>query len=71
MLKSYHYDRQKKQFQVSWTGKEVICYLPFMDYQFIGNGVLKTETVKKQQDSVYVKITSEQAGEMSVVIRNK
>lgn len=71
VLKSYHYDRQKKQIQVSWTGKEVICYLPFVDYQFIGNGVLKTETVKKQQDSAYVRITCEQAGEMSVVIRNK
>ncbi|GFI15749.1 hypothetical protein IMSAG249_00323 [Lachnospiraceae bacterium] len=67
-LKSYHYDRNKQQLQVTWIGQKVICFIPFTQYQIHGCAVDYAEVYKMQEDSVYLIIKTENDGEKTIII---
>ncbi len=70
-LRRYHYDRQKEVFEVSWEGKEVLCFLPFEEYEMSANAGTEVQTVKSMDGAVYVRITAAGDREVSAVISRK
>lgn len=70
-LCSYHYDPQKKKLQVSWEGKECICYLPFQEYDIQTDGKIEAEVQKELDGAVYIRIRPKTRALQSVTIQEK
>ena len=70
-LKEYHYDRQKKQLEVSFEGTDTLCYLPFRNVQADLGDKLSLEVVKEFDDASYVFVKAEEKGIYNIRISEK
>ncbi len=57
-LKAYHYDRIGKKLEVTWKGREVLCYVPFKEAEFDGGDNVKAEVTRHFSDGSYVRFAS-------------
>lgn len=57
-LKAYHYDRTGRKLEVTWKGREILCYVPFNEVEFDGGDNVKAEVTRHFSDGSYVRFTS-------------
>lgn len=57
-LKAYHYDRTGKKLEVTWKGREVLCYVPFKEAEFDDGDNVKAKVTRHFSDGSYVRFTS-------------
>lgn len=68
-LKNYHYDRQKRELCVTWSGREMLCYVPFCRFEVkAGNGI-DISVERKMEKGTWLVITMHGNDDETVVIR--
>ncbi|MDO5423730.1 MAG: cellulase family glycosylhydrolase [Eubacteriales bacterium] len=70
-LIAYHYDSGEKELEVTWTGTQVLCFVPFEKPQAVGGNGIEAEIVREVENGVYVKLTAGDAKERTVRVKEE
>lgn len=68
-IKSYHYDRLKREFSVTWKGKELLCYVPFVEFEVSGKTEIRVNIVQKMKKGMWLTMVTDGKKEESIVIQ--
>ena len=68
-LRSYHYDRSKQEFSVTWKGKELLCYVPFTEFTVSERRGIHFRVIQKMKTGSWLVMAMDGAEEETVIVK--